>query len=59
MKHKHGDNCPRCKEIKRRLQDQKKQHIRLVADLRLILATTGYIKVEERIWKRLDGEDAC
>ena len=58
MKHKHGDNCPRCKEIKRRFQDQKRQHIRLVSDIRLNLATTGHIGAGERIWKRLDGEDA-
>ena len=47
-----AENCIQC------YREQKKQHIRLVSDLRLILATTGHIGAGDRIWKRLDGEDA-
>lgn len=47
-----AENCIQC------YRNMKKQHIRLVSDIRLILATTGHIGAGERIWKRLDGEDA-
>jgi len=59
MKHRHGKNCPRCKEIRRRFQDQKRRYLRLVADLRMMLATTAYNRVRETIRERLDQEDTC
>lgn len=50
--YKKADNCIRC------YREQKKQYLRLVSDLRLILATSAYHLLGEKIRLRLDREEA-
>ncbi len=66
-----AENCIRCyhesqkqymhlladhRKQRKQYREQKKLYLRLVADLRMILATTAYHRVGEQIELRLDQE---
>ena len=57
MKQKYLGQVADYKEQRKQYREQKKGHLRLVADLRIVLATTGYNRVGEQIQIRLDSED--